>query len=266
MSSLKLHFRQWLEQQSKGYGIGDTVKVLRGSGGFEDWQVGKVLVGSKGEPAYYVFKPSTGENKTVSGDKLDKWQTTQTPQGQAPQGQTPQGQAPQGQPQGQVQFEGPVRTSGRDIVVVEVPGRGRTAFYRSTGINSGRTDQWFPFDGVSYRPGMVWFDKEDYHVGGERYGNDPALKQVGMTLGTMNIGQGKSMNSYEINDFINTPKSKKTNVTLKKIMGDDDGGPKNAYVQDRIDKQYKQTGALAGNAISDEEWKQRKAAAVPGIR
>ncbi len=40
------------------------------------------------------------------------------------------------------------RTGGRPFVFVELPSGERQAFYRSSGVNSHRPDQWLPFDGL----------------------------------------------------------------------------------------------------------------------
>jgi hypothetical protein len=62
-----------------------------------------------------------------------------------------------------VEIVSPVyRIAERDVVIVNTSA-GRQAFYRSTGINSGRAGKWLPVD--EFRPYDGWFNKAAYVYG-----------------------------------------------------------------------------------------------------
>lgn len=97
-----------------------------------------------------------------------------------------------------------IRYAERDILVVETS-QGPQAFYRSTGINSGKEGGWFPFDGSIDVPGG--FLKERFTTGAGlaegaplwRYGTSE-FKGIAEQLGKMGIPTGQQVGtSYEVN-------------------------------------------------------------------
>ena len=115
-----------------------------------------------------------------------------------------------------------LRSEGRDVIVVETS-EGPVGFYRSTGENSGKPGEWFPFDGVIDRKATKpWFDKMrndwDYRQGGgnelpdsrvlpnapkslHRYGTQE-LYDVSQKLRQMNLPEGKSATAPEVNKLL----------------------------------------------------------------
>ncbi len=97
-----------------------------------------------------------------------------------------------------------IRYAERDIVVVETS-QGTQAFYRSTGINSGKEGSWFPFDGsIDVAGGFL---KERFTTGAGlteghqlwRYGTSE-FKVIAEQLGKMSIPTGQQVGtSYEVN-------------------------------------------------------------------
>ncbi len=93
---------------------------------------------------------------------------------------------------------------GRDVVVVELPSGARQAFYRSTGINSGRPGEWLPFDGVAEGGRLHgWFDKGRYEVAGplHRFGSEEN-RAVSEWLGAQDIPAGRAAEASEINNAL----------------------------------------------------------------
>lgn len=103
------------------------------------------------------------------------------------------------------------RAHDRDIVVVWIPGRGRQPYYRSSGRNSGRPGQWFPFDGLVPWLGG-WFAKHRFCPDPEtsvpkdqdRYGL-PVFEAVGRWLADQPIPDGAPLaDDFQANHWINT--------------------------------------------------------------
>ena len=89
------------------------------------------------------------------------------------------------------------RIAGRDIVIVETSA-GRQAFYRSSGVNSGRPGQWFPVD--EFRPADGWFNKAEYTQGPGLEEGTPLHRlgtkefaRVSKKLGEMSIPKGQQV-------------------------------------------------------------------------
>ncbi|MDO8356372.1 MAG: DUF4157 domain-containing protein [Nitrospirota bacterium] len=97
-----------------------------------------------------------------------------------------------------------IRYAERDIIVVETS-RGPQAFYRSTGINSGKEGTWLPFDGSIDMPGG--FLKERFTSGAGLLEGDPLfrygtgeLKGISEQLGKMALPTGQAVGtSYDVN-------------------------------------------------------------------
>jgi len=86
------------------------------------------------------------------------------------------------------------RIGGRDIAIVETS-VGRQAFYRSTGVNSKSSGQWFPVDEI--RPADGWFNKAAYTQGPGLEKSSPLHRlgseefaQISKKLGKMSIPKG----------------------------------------------------------------------------
>ncbi|MCX5666185.1 MAG: methyltransferase [Candidatus Omnitrophica bacterium] len=106
-----------------------------------------------------------------------------------------------------------LRILNRDIVVVMLPSGKEQAFYRSTGQNSGKPGQWFPFDGISpyiEADTIAWFNKGRFNDitmkkrNPELYGyGTEELKRAGEYLDTLNVRVGDEVTEVrKINDFI----------------------------------------------------------------
>lgn len=112
----------------------------------------------------------------------------------------------------------------RDIVVV-VTNDKRQAFYRSTGINSGRPGVWFPFDGICVLPRLgLWFVKqrfvlpEQMHTPLYRFGTDDLLA-VSTWLGSQNIPLCNDVRpSMEVNRFIDNEFTAECNQTFAWLL------------------------------------------------
>jgi hypothetical protein len=120
----------------------------------------------------------------------------------------------------------------RDIVVVETS-VGRQAFYRSSGINSGKPGKWFPVDEIF--PSEGWFNKAAYTQGPglekgaslHRLGTKE-FARISKKLGKMSIPKGhavpagtaelKEMTMNRILDFFG---ARKTTATIVRPVPED---------------------------------------------
>jgi RHS repeat-associated protein len=98
---------------------------------------------------------------------------------------------------------------GKDVIVVDTP-NGPQGFYRSTGTNSGMSNQWLPFDELIPKKGFYKdrFTGEGRYAGQhvpkelERYGTQE-LKDIGEALDQMDIPAGTEFKTIaEGNEFL----------------------------------------------------------------
>ena len=128
----------------------------------------------------------------------------------------------------------------RDIVVVNISNYGPQAFYRSTGENSGKPGQWFPFDGINELPqNNGWIHKTRYTLDSQdnnlpediyRYGTIE-LKEVSKELTSSDIPAGRIVPKLRnINTWIDTPESLERIEEYKEHF---DGDPKGQRLWER---------------------------------
>lgn len=102
-----------------------------------------------------------------------------------------------------------LRYKDRDIIRINQNGR-RQGFYRSTGRNSKRPNEWLPFDGITCPP---WFDKTRFcsreliDKGLERFGTEEN-KKISEKLNKQSIPQGIEASELEINLFLKSEHAK----------------------------------------------------------
>lgn len=101
-----------------------------------------------------------------------------------------------------------IRYKGRDIVRVEMGDGTVQGFYRSTGNNSKRAGEWFPFDGLEESPssemGRGWFQKDRFAEGGaedpshplHRYGSEE-MREHGELLRASEVPAGREVSTPE---------------------------------------------------------------------
>lgn len=103
------------------------------------------------------------------------------------------------------------RCANRDIIKVLLDNGTFQPFYKSSGKNSGKKDEWLPFDGIlCHEEFPLWFHKSryknkenpEYH----RYGT-PELKDVSEKLGDMEIREGTEATCSEINAWLGYPEN-----------------------------------------------------------
>jgi hypothetical protein len=112
----------------------------------------------------------------------------------------------------------------RDIVVV-ITNNKRQAFYRSTGVNSGRPGVWFPFDGICALPGpRLWYVKQKYivpeqlHTPLYRFGSDD-LMVISTWLYNQNIPLCIDVRtSMDVNRFIDNEYTIECNQTFAWLL------------------------------------------------
>lgn len=144
---------------------------------------------------------------------------------------------------------------GRDICQVILPDGKEQGFYKSTGKNSGRPGEWFPFDGIGirFRNGMQdWFDKTPYIKPDpkdplHRYGTEE-LRDIGKYLSTLQLPAGKeTKDRREVNDFLSTIPSHPAQQNQTRC---DEIEELNAILAEREQSVQKTTGALLGAAAT----------------
>jgi hypothetical protein len=103
-----------------------------------------------------------------------------------------------------------IRYKGRDIVRVPMPDGSVQGFYRSTGNNSKRAGEWFPFDEVGRDEQGEWFVKDRFSSGEmedpahplHRLG-DPYNRNVSEALGAADIKSGREVSTPdEVNSWL----------------------------------------------------------------
>jgi hypothetical protein len=99
-----------------------------------------------------------------------------------------------------------LKIKGRDIIKVTVDNKFVQPFYRSTGRNSKKPNEWLPFDGVmAYGEIPIWMDKDKYankeNPELNRYGTEQ-LKEISKKLGQLDIPQGTEALPSEINIWL----------------------------------------------------------------
>ncbi len=207
-------FLAWIKENEipvAGVGVGTKVRVLRNNpNGSPTWENDWVITGQEihnNTPHAVVQKGDF--KKVVPLDKLNYWNAQQQQQ------QQPQRQGPPPLPwqRETLNYEGPIRYAGRDIIVL-LTKEGRQPFYRSTGNNSGRPGKWFPFDGLWVKS---WFDKTRFveTPGLTRFGTDH-FKMISDKLATMNIPSPSQEHTdpIDVNKFLNTPRALEMNNHL----------------------------------------------------
>jgi len=183
-------FKEWLLVEEE-FAPGATVSVPRSNGTWsDDWKILKY----QGRIA--TVGDGRGATKAIPVDELVKRHRYRRQQlGDRTESEQMQQKIQQYRDQKMKNFNivGPISNSGRDIVVMDVPGSSRQAFYRSTGFNSHMKGTWLPFDGLMH-DGR--FAKEAYAKGmnqGDPYyrlGN-PRIAQASKLLAKLSLPAGQ---------------------------------------------------------------------------